>query len=304
MQALGSVLGRWRRWARRHWALGVDDNGSVVRWVCLTRQRSGAIQWAGAGQWRVDSPPSGGHGFDAQHQGLPLAMAVPACTVWQRHLTMPSGMPEDDVPTWARAVMAQTMQLPVTQVAVDWGVESSTDAQPRVWLAGVRSSVLQKKEAWAEQQGAVLGILETQSSALERVLSASVQGQTDPVWLWWAGRDEGRLCTGWWHAGQWHDRQELSIDLHHLDQMPNALLSLVRTVQSHKCVLSRMQWWWLGDALAPWAERWAADPPAGERDWVCRAAPMPFAHHIEADTGSSAQAWAIALGLAMHPGWR
>jgi hypothetical protein len=304
MQAFGSVLGHWRRWSRRHWTLGVDDSGAAVRWVCLKRLRQGACEWVGAGQWPKDAKAGGPSGFDPQQQGLPVALALPISAVWQRHMAMPHDWDEDDQPTWAQSLMAQVMGLPMADVVVDWGPESNTASGSSWWLAGVRASVVRGREQWAQAHGAPLRIVDAQSAALERVLLTSVQGQSDPVWLWWASRDEGVLCTGWWHLGQWHDRQDVPIDLHHLAQMPAALLALVRTAQTQKPALSRMQWWWTGEALAPWAECWAADPPAACRAWHCQAAPLPFAKQIESEAQAPAHAWAVALGLALHPGWR
>ena len=128
-----------------------------------------------------------------------MALALHTGVVLQRRVSMPVSCDEDDQPTWAQSVMAQAMGLPMTEVAVDWGPETDTATGGLWWLAGVRASVARGREQWAQAQGATLRLLDTQSLALERVLCASVQGQTDPVWLWWAGRDEGVLCTGWWH---------------------------------------------------------------------------------------------------------
>ncbi len=300
MQAWSSsVVGRWRRWSRRHWSLAVDDTGPVVRWVCLRQAPGEPSQCVGAGQW------PGGTKTDVwpdAFQGMPIALALPTGVVVQRHVAMPQTWDEDDQPTWAQSVMAQTMGLPMPEVAVDWGPEIDADAL--WWVAGVRSSVVRGREQWAQAHGSTLCLLDTQSLALERVLCASVQGHTDPVWLWWAGRDEGVLCTGWWHLGHWHDRQDVPMDVQHLDQMPSALLGLVRAAQTQKPTLSRMQWWWAGDALAPWAARWAADPPKACRAWHCQPATLPFAGRIEAEAQAPAHAWALALGLAMHPGRR
>jgi hypothetical protein len=304
MQAFGSVLGHWRRWRRRQWTLGVDDSGLEVRWVCLKRLRQGGFEWVGAGQWPKDDKAGAPSGFEPQQQGLPVALALPIGAVCRRNVAMPQAWDEDDQATWAQSLMAQVMGLPMADVAVDWGPESNTVSGSLWWLAGVRASVVRGREQWAQAHGAPLRIVDAQSAALERVLRISVQGQTDPVWLWWASRDEGLLCTGWWHLGQWHDRQDLPIDLHHLDRMPSALLGLVRMAQTQKPTLSRMQWWWTGEALAPWAESWATDPPAACRAWHCQAAPLPFAPQIESMAQAPAHAWAVALGLALHPGWR
>ena len=301
MKAWSSVVGRWRRWTQRHWALGVDDSGPVVRWVCLRHPKGGPSEWVGAGQWSKETATGR---WGQTLEGLPLALALPTRAVWERNLVLPHACREDEHPTWAQSLMAQAMGLPMTDVVVDWGREMGCGSDALMWVAGVRTSVARGREQWAQAQGAPLRILDVQSLALERVLCASVQGQTDPIWLWWAGRDEGLLCTGWWHLGQWHDRQNVSIDLHHLDQMPSALVSLVRAAQTQKPALSRMQWWWAGDALAAWAERWVADPPLACRAWNCQAAPLPFASRIEFETHAPAHAWALALGLAMHPGWR
>jgi hypothetical protein len=301
MQAWSSVVGRWRRWSQRHWVLGVDDTGPVVRWVCLRQVSGEPHQCVGAGEWSSDAPTDA---WCAEFQGLPMALALHSGVVLQRRVPMPVSCDEDDQPTWAQSVMAQAMGLPMTEVAVDWGPETDAAAGALWWLAGVRASVARGREQWAQAHGSTLCLLDTQSLALERVLCASVQGQTDPVWLWWAGRDEGVLCTGWWHLGHWHDRQDVPMDVQHLDQMPSALVGLVRAAQTQKPALSRMQWWWAGEALAPWAACWAADPPAACRAWHCQAAPLPFAGRIEAEAQAPAHAWALALGLAMHPGWR
>ena len=302
MQAWSSsVVRRWRRWSRRHWTLAVDDTGSVVRWVCLRQAPGQPRQYVSAGQWPSDAST---HAWRDAFQGAPLALALPTGVVLQRGVTMSLAWDEDDQPTWAQSVMAQVMGLPMAEVWADWGVERDAAAVDAWWVAGVRASLVRDREQWAQSQGASLCLLDSQSLALERVLCASVQGQTDPVWLWWAGRDEGVLCTGWWHWGHWHDRQDVPMDIEHLDQMPSALLSLVRTAQIQKPTLSRMHWWWAGEALAPWAACWAADPPRVGRAWPCQAAPVPFAGRIEAETRAPAHPWALALGLALHPGWR
>ena len=296
-----SVVGPWRRWSQRHWSLGVDDTGPVVRWVCLRQVPGEPRQCVGAGQWPSDASTAA---WPEAFQGAPLALALPTSVVLQRHVAMPPACDEDDQPTWAQSFMAQTMGLPMTEVAVDWGLETDSAAGTSWWVAGVLASVVRGREQWAQAHGSTLRLLDTQSSALERVLRASVQGQSDPVWLWWAGRDEGVLCTGWWHLGHWHDRQDVPMDVQHLDRMPSALVGLVRAAQTQKPALSRMQWWWAGEALAPWAASWAADPPQACRAWQCQAAPLPFASRIEAEVQAPAQPWALALGLAMHPGWR
>lgn len=306
MQVWSSVARRWRRWAQRHCALGVDDSGPVVRWVCLRHPPDGPSEWVSAGQWSAENAAGGwGQGGWGQSlQGIPLALALPTSAFWARNLTLSHAWGEDDHPTWAQSVMAQATGLPMTDVVVDWGHEPDGGSGSLMWVAGVRASVARGREQWAQAKGAPLRVLDTQSLALERVLCASVEGQTDPIWLWWAGRDEGLLCTGWWHLGHWHDRQDVPMDVQHLDQMPSALLSLVRAAQTQKTALTRMQWWWAGEALAPWAACWDADPPTACRAWRCQAAPLPFAARIEAQTHTPAHEWALALGLAMHPGWR
>ncbi len=292
--------GHWRRWRCRRWALGVDDAGDSVRWVCLRHTDGVADTLIGAGQWPVGAEAAGL--VAAGLQDLPMALSTHA--VVQRHRHMPLHLDENDHVTWAQATVAQAMGLSVAEVAADWGPEAETDPGAGVWVAGVRASVQHSRVHWAQARGAPLRLLDAQSSALMRVLCASAQKQTEPVWLWWAGRNEGHVCTGWWHLGRWHDRQDVRVDLCHMDRMPSVLLNLVKTAQAQTPQGAQRPWWWLGDALAPWAERWALERPASCRDWVCCAAPVPFGREIEALTRRPAHGWALALGLALHPGWR
>ena len=292
-------MGRWRRWQHRHWSLGVDDSGETVRWVCLRRQRGRPVSVVGAGQWAHGDE---GRGMSqAGLQGLPIALATRA--VVQHGQVLPDGLAEEDFPAWVRAHMATVMHVPPTELAVDWGVEPDGTPPPRWWLAAVRASVMQQRLQWAQERGAPLRILESPSSALGRVLCLSAQEPADPVWLWWAGPDEGHVCTGWWHLGQWHDRCDVPVSSSALGDMPGVLLNLVKSAQAHKPTLLRKQWWWAGEPLAAWAAQWAADPPAACRDWRCQAAPMPLGREIEALTQAPAHDWALALGLALHPGW-
>lgn len=292
-------MGRWRRWQHRHWSLGVDDSGESVRWVCLHRQSGLPVSVVGAGQWTLGSEGLGM--AQAGLESLPIALTTHAAV--QRRQALPDGLAEEDVPAWVRARMAAVMHLSPADLAVDWGFESDGASPPQAWMAAVRASVVQQRVQWAQQRGAPLRILETPSSALARVLLLSAQEPVDPVWLWWAGRDEGQVCTGWRHLGQWHDRCDVTVHLEALGDMPGALVNLVKSAQTHKPTLLRKHWWWAGEPLAAWAAQWAADPPANCRDWRCEAAPIPWGRELESLTQASAHDWALAMGLALHPGW-
>jgi hypothetical protein len=221
----------------------------------------------------------------------------------RREVVMPTNLDAVDQGTWAKVHMAQALGMPVPSLSVDWGEEQTPSAEPTFWLAAARASAVSDRVRWAHERGAKLRILDAQSLALERVLGVSLQTQTDPIWLWWAGSDEGRLCTGWWHLGRWYERQNIMLDLQRLDPIPGVVLNLVRSAQARKTSLERMQWWWAGSALAQWAERWPANAPADCAAWVCRPAPIPFENQIEAATHEPAHRWSMALGLALHPGW-
>lgn len=292
-------MGRWRRWQHRDWSLGVDDSGESVRWVCLRRQRGRPMSVVGAGQW-VPGDEGCGMSQVGVH-GLPIALATRA--VVQRGQLLPDGLTEEDVAAWARACMAKVMHIPATDLAVDWGVELGGTSPHCRWLSAVRASVMHQRVQWAQERGAPLRILEPPSSALERVLCLSAQEPPDPVWLWWAGRDEGHVCTGWWYLGQWHDRCDVPVPSSALGDMPGVLLNLVKSAQAHKATLLRKHWWWAGEPLAAWAAQWAADPPAACRDWLCQTAPIPLGREIESLTQAPAHDWALAMGLALHPGW-
>lgn len=292
-------MGPWRRWQHRHWTLGVDDSGEIVRWVCLRRQHGRPVTVVGAGQWAHGSEVVGMR--QAGLHGLPIALATRALV--QRRQVLPEGLTEEDLPAWVRARMAVAMQVSASELSVDWGFESDEPAPPQAWMAAVRTSVMQQRIQWAQERGATLRILECPSSALPRVLRLSAQQCADPVWLWWAGHDEGQVCTGWWHLGQWHDRCDVPVHLGALGDMPGVLVNLVKSAQAHKPTLLHKHWWWAGEPLAAWAAKWKADPPASCRDWHCEAAPMPLGQQMEALTQLPAHDWALAMGLALHPGW-
>ncbi len=291
--------GRWHRWQHRHWSLGVDDSGETVRWVCLCRQRGRPVSVMGAGQWAHDEMIAGLR--QAGLHGLPIALATRALV--QRKQALPEGLTDEDFPAWVRARMAAQMQVSASELSVDWGLESDRSSAPQAWMAAVRTTVVQQRIQWAKERGVPLRILESPSSALARVLLLSAQACDDPVWLWWAGRDEGQVCTGWWHLGQWHDRCDVHMHLGALGEMPGVLVNLVELTQAHKPTLDRKHWWWAGEPLADWATQWAANPPATCRNWRCEAAPLPWWQSIEAFTHLPAHHWALAMGLALHPGW-
>ena len=292
-------VGRWHRWQHRHWSLGVDDSGDAVRWVCLRRAKGQQPSLVSVGQWALGDEAVGL--ARAGLRGLPIALGT--CAVVQRGQVMPDGLADEDHTTWVRARMAQIMGLSPSALVVDWGSEANGSAPAQLWLAAVRASVFQQRVQWAHARGAALRILESRSAALARALCLSAQAQTDPIWLWWAARDEGHVCTGWWHGGRWHDRCDVAVDLRALGEIPGVLLGLVKSAQTHKTTLQNQQWWWAGEPLAPWAAQWAADPARAGRTWVCQAAPVPMASSIEALTQAPAHAWALAMGLALHPGW-
>ena len=309
MQAWQRVVGAWRRWAQSGDTLGVDDDGSVVRWVGLRREPKGTWRCCAVGQWSVHPAQSGLDEASEpwpvpDRRGRPVALALKGRITVRRGIKMPTGLALQDQPTWVRGHMATTMGLSVAEVAVDWGPENACDDGDAVWLVGARADRVESRAQWASARGAKLVVLEAQSLALERVLCESAQGHTEPIWLWWAGRDEGCLCTGWWHLGRWYARQDLPMDLNRLSTMPHALLAMVRAAQDHQPPIERMQWWWAGEPLAMWAERWNQQALAQGGRWLCRPAPMPFAAEIEALSQGPAHHWAMALGLALHPGWR
>lgn len=298
----------WSRWMQRPLIVGVDDGGAVSRWVCLQRQRRAGLVLIGAGQMPAETVQPHDRTQASLlsapvFEGRKVTVALSTRAVLKRHVPWPVGLQEEDQATWAKALMAQEMRLSIADVVVDWGPEDPANREQGVFLAAVRASVLEQRASWAKQRGAALRILDDQSLALERVLRWSVQEQIDPVWLWWAGRDGGHVCTVWWYQGRWYDRQDVPVDLRHSSGMPKLLTHLVLWAQEHKPALSRKQWWWTGEALAPWFEQWSADPPLSCRGWVCQPAPMPFGQEIESLTQTPAHAWAVALGLALHPGW-
>jgi hypothetical protein len=292
-------LGRWRSWQQRHWCLGVDDSGDAVRWVCLHRQRGQPVSVMGAGLWAHGEEAVGMRQADLH--GLSIALVTRA--VVQRGQVLPDALAEEDLPAWVRAHMSAVMHVPPADLAVDWGFESEEVPRTRVWMAAVRASVMRQRDQWAQARGATLRILETPSSTLARVLRLSAQVSADPVWLWWAGRDEGQVCTGWWHLGQWHDRLDVPVSTSALGEMPGVLVNLVKSTQAHKSALMFKHWWWAGEPLAAWADQWAKNPPAACRDWHCQAAPMPLGRELEWLTQAPAHEWALAMGLALHPGW-
>jgi hypothetical protein len=112
------------------------------------------------------------------------------------------------------------------------------------------------------------------------------------------------VCTAWWHVGRWYARHDVALDLGRIDTLPGVLLDLVSAAKARLSSMDRLQWWWAGDGLAPWAARCQADPPSEFGGWVCQPAPMPFGPEIEAIGQGPAYRWALALGLALHPGWR
>lgn len=299
MSLVNRWMGRWRCWQHRHWTVGVDDSGELVRWVCLRRQQGRPVTVLGAGHWAKGDEALGIR--QAGLHGMPIALATRV--VVQRGQALPDGLDEEDVPAWVRARMAAVMQVSPVDLAVDWGVDSNGTSPPQAWMAAVRASVMRQREQWAQTCGATLRILETPSSALARVLLLSAQDAVDPVWLWWAGRDEGLVSTGWWHLGQWHDRCDIPVPSNALGTMPGVLVNLVKSAQAHKLTLQRKHWWWVGEPLAAWAAQWAADPPAACRDWLCQTAPIPLGREIESLTQAPAHDWALAMGLALHPGW-
>lgn len=309
MQAWQRVVGAWRRWAQSGDRLGVDDDGAVVRWVGLRRESKGAWRCCLVGQSPVQAAQgepdeASGPWPDPDRRGRPVALALKGRVTVRRGIKVPTGLAPQDQPTWVRGQMAMAMGLPLADVAVDWGAEDASDAGDAWWLVGARADMVESRARWASARGAQLVVLDAQSLALERVLCESAQGQTDPIWLWWAGRDEGCLCTGWWHLGRWYARQDLPMDLSRLGTMPQALSAMVRAAQDHQPPIQRMQWWWAGEPLAIWAERWNQQAVTPGCHWLCRPAPMPFAAEIEALGQGPAHHWATALGLALHPGWR
>jgi len=302
-----NVFERWSRpWSlglHNTLAWGVDDTDTTVRWVCLRRNRPSGWCFDGAGQASASAGSVAGPWAQQGFGPAALALALRTQVNVRREVVMPTNLDAVDQGTWAKVHMAQALGMPVPSLSVDWGEEQTPSAEPTFWLAAARASAVSDRVRWAHERGAKLRILDAQSLALERVLGVSLQTQTDPIWLWWAGSDEGRLCTGWWHLGRWYERQHIMLDLQRLDPIPGVVLNLVRSAQARKTSLERMQWWWAGSALAQWAERWPANAPADCAAWVCRPAPIPFENQIEAATHEPAHRWSMALGLALHPGW-
>jgi hypothetical protein len=89
-----------------------------------------------------------------------------------------------------------------------------------------------------------------------------------------------------------------------LPTLPHALGALVRAAQAHQPPIERLQWWWAGEPLAAWAERWNQQAFTQGQNWLCRPVPVPFAREIDALGLGPAHRWALALGLALHPDWR
>ena len=305
MQAWQQVVGAWRRWRESGGALGVDDDGSCVRWVGLRRDRHGVDRCWSAGQWPLGVDEGGGVGWRVPGwSGRSMALALQGGVCVRRLLPMPEDLAPEDHSTWARVQAAQAMGLALTDVSVDWGAEDAQEVGNALWLVAARADAVMARSQWAANRGGNLTILDTQCGALERVMWHAVQGQTDPVWLWWAGRDEGRLCTAWWHQGQWSARQDVVLDVGRLHTMPQALGAMVCAAQAHQPPIERLHWWWAGEPLAAWAERWNQQALTQGQNWLCRPVPVPFAREIDALGQGPAHRWALALGLALHPDWR
>ena len=231
-------------------------------------------------------------------EGRAVAMALPAQGVREMSWSAWDGPPQ----LWHEAVVykhvQQTMQLPPEPWSLDFGLDHASPVQ-QAWAVVARESVVQERFELAEQVGLVPTVLDVDRFALDRLLNHTCQQVNTWPSVWMMGRD-GVLSV-------------------HLALGPDEVSSASAYAMAGESALSQFKVLMAKVLQGYDATQWQQEPVAirftGVDDLHEGLMEMlqtywPQAYEVQSPCTSflesvdSPSAFAVALGLALHPGWR